>query len=163
MEAWIRARPDDPRRDDWLSCAWERIGKARWSLGQRDQAMAAFRESATIQKPVFERDPSSLMNRARLSQCYNRLIYYGSQAGDLRTAADAILAETKLSPNDARQLAKSADNFTALAEQVSVRAHGHLSTADQREHDHYLSESRRLRHAADAAARESGHDLRVER
>jgi len=163
IEAWVRATPDDPRRDDWLSYAWERIGKARWSLGQRDQAMAAFRESAAIQKPVFERDPSIYLNRVRLSKCYNRLVFYGSSVGDLRTAADAILGQIRLSPNDKQQLAKSADDFAALAEQVTARARGPLAREDQAERDHYLSESRRLRHAADAATRRAGHDLRAER
>jgi hypothetical protein len=153
IEAWMRAAPDDPQRDNGLSYALERIGKARWSLGQRNQAVAAFRESAAIQKPVFERNPSSYVNRVRLSQCYNRLVYYGSSAGDLRTAADAILARSSLLPTNALELAKSADDFAALAEKVTVRARGHLGREDQAERNHYLSESRRLRHAADAATR----------
>ncbi|HEV3298090.1 MAG TPA: serine/threonine-protein kinase [Planctomycetaceae bacterium] len=163
IEAWMRAAPHDPQRDNGLSYAWERIGKARWSLGQRDQAMAAFRESAAIQKPFFERNPSSYVNRVRLSQCYNRLVYYGSSAGDLRTAADAILAGIKFSPNNSQQLAKFADDFAALAEQVTIRARAHLAREDQAERDHYLSESRRLRHAANAATRRAGHGVRAER
>ncbi len=154
-------KPDDPRQNEWLSYAWERIGKARWRLGQRDQAMAAFRESAAIQKPVFERNPSNYVNRVRLSQCYNRLVYYGSSAGHLRTAADAILARIGLSPNSSQQLVKSADDFAALAEQVTARTRGHLGREDQAEREHYLSESRRLRHAADAATRRAVHDLRT--
>ena len=79
IEEWVRAAPDDPHGDNELNGAWERIGKASWSLGQRDQALAAFRESAAVQKRVFEREPSNHMIRVCLSQCYNRLAYYGSR------------------------------------------------------------------------------------
>jgi tetratricopeptide (TPR) repeat protein len=163
IEAWMRAAPDDPQRDNGLSYAWERIGKARWILGQRDKAMAAFKESAAIQKPVFERNPSSYVNRVRLGQCYNRLIYYGSSAGELRTAADAILEQIRLSPHDAHQLVKSADEFDTLGTLVTTRTHGHLSGSDQAEREHYLAESRRIRKAAEAATPPAGHNLRVQR
>jgi tetratricopeptide (TPR) repeat protein len=163
IEAWARAAPDDPRRNDWLSYAWERIGKARWRLGQRDQAMAAFLESAGIQKSVVEHNPSGYVNRIRLRQCYNRLVYYGSNAGDLRTAAEAILVRIKLSPNDSQELVKAADDFAALAEKVTTRHQGHLPREDQAEHDQYLAESRRFRQAAETARQRAGHDLTVER
>jgi serine/threonine protein kinase len=162
LEAWARIVTDDPQREDGLAAALERIGKAHWSLGNRDRALEAFRESAAIQKRIYEREPSNYLNRRRLSQCYNRLVYYGSSAGDRRTAVDGILARTRLWPGDARQLTKSADDFAALAERVTVRAHGHLSPVDQRERDHYLSESRRLRKAAKVTADTTVRDLRVE-
>jgi serine/threonine protein kinase len=163
IEGWVRAAPDDPHGDNELNGAWERIGKARWSLGQRDQALAAFRESAAVQKRVFEREPSNHIIRVCLSQCYNRLAYYGSSAGDLRGAADAILARTRLWPDSTQQLFKSADDFAALAERVTARSRGPLSRDDQAERDHYLSESRRVRQAAEAASQRVGHDLRVQR
>jgi serine/threonine protein kinase len=163
IEAWVRAIPDDPRRDDGLVHAWERIGKARWSLGQRDQGLAAFRESAAIQKPAVEREPSNDLARLRLSRCYGRLVFYGSQAGDLRGAAEAILERTRLWPDNAKQLGKSADDFAALAQRVTARDRGHLSHEDQAERDRYLAESRRIRQAAEAARRQLHPELRVER
>jgi tetratricopeptide (TPR) repeat protein len=163
IEGWVRAAPDDPHGDNELNGAWERIGKARWSLGQRDQALAAFRESAAVQKRVFEREPSNHMIRVCLSQCYNRLAYYGSSAGDFRGAADAILARTRLWPDSTQQLIKSADDFASLAEQVTVRARGHLSAEDRAEQDRYLAEGRRVRQAADAASRPASKNLSAQR
>jgi tetratricopeptide (TPR) repeat protein len=163
IEGWVRAAPDDPRRDDGLNGAWERIGKARWSLGHRDQALAAFWESAAVQKRVFEREPSNHMIRVCLSQCYNRLAYYGSSAGDLRGAARAILERTKLWPDNANQLIKTSEELNDLAGQVTSRGRGHLSVEDQAERDRYLAESRRVRQAAETAKRRAGHDLRVQR
>ena len=133
FEVWARIVTDDPQREDGLAAALERIGKAHWSLGNRDRALEAFRDSAAIQKRIYEREPSSDLNRRRLSQCYNRLVYYGSSAGDRRTAVDGILARTSLSPNNSQQLAKSADDFAALAEKVTVHAGGHLGREDQAE------------------------------
>jgi tetratricopeptide (TPR) repeat protein len=163
IEEWIRTAPDGFRHEDSLSSVLERIGKARWSLGECDQALAAFGESAAIQKQVFEREQSNHTHRASLSGCYNRLFLYRSLVGDLRGAANAISERTKLWPDIAEQLTRTAEDFASLAERVKARSRGHLSHEDQVEHNHYLAESRRLRRAAEAAAHREGHDLRVER
>jgi hypothetical protein len=73
------------------------------------------------------------------------------------------LERLKLWPDNAKQLAQAADDFEALAEQVTARRPGHLALEDQAERDHYVSESRRLRRAADAATRRAGDLLRAER
>jgi tRNA A-37 threonylcarbamoyl transferase component Bud32/tetratricopeptide (TPR) repeat protein len=163
IEEWIRTAPDGVRHEDWLSAVWMRIAKARWGLGEREQALAAFRESTAIQKRLFERVPTNHAYRVWLSQCYDRLVFYGSQRGALRGAADAILERTRLWPDNGNQLAKSADDFSSLAEQVTARTCGHLSPENQAERDRYLTESRRIRQAAEAASRRAGHDLSAQR
>jgi hypothetical protein len=164
IEEEIRIAPDGLRHDDLLSSAWERIAKAHWSLGQSDQALAALRESVAIQKQLFEREPTNDTYRASLSRCYDRSVFYGSQAGDFRGAADAILQRSRLWPANATQLTKSAEDFDALAAQVTARTRGQLSAEDQAEQGRYRAESRRMRQAAaDAASRRSHPDLRVER
>ena len=90
------------------------------------------------------------MIRVCLSQCYNRLAYYGSSAGDLRESARAILERTKLWPDNADQLLKTAKDLNDLAEQVTSRGRGHLSAENRAERDGYLAESRRVRQAAEA-------------
>jgi tetratricopeptide (TPR) repeat protein len=163
IEELIRTAPDGFRHEDMLSLIWERIAKAHWGLGERVPAVAALRESAAIQKRVFEREPSNHACRTSLSRCYDRLVFYGSSGGDLRGAADAILDRTKLWPDDAGQLAKTAEDFDGLAKRVTARNGGQLSSDDQAERDRYLAESRRFRQAAGAATGRVGHDLRVER
>jgi hypothetical protein len=163
IEEWIRAAPPDLRHEDALGDAWMRIAKAHWSLGQRDQALAALRESTVIAKRLFERQRSNRVYRAFLSKSYDRLVFYGTQAGDWRGSADAISERTKLWPDNAKQLAKSADDFAVLAQRVTARARGPLSREDQAERDHDLAESRRVRQAAEAASGRADHDLRAER
>jgi hypothetical protein len=140
-----RVAPEACGFDTDLSQAWQRIGKVRWSLGLRDQALAAFWESADLQKRVFQREPSNHTNRKDLSRCYDRLVHFSSRGGDLPGAAAAILERTKLWPGDANQRAQSAKDFDELAERVAARARGPLSREDRAERDHYLAESRRVR------------------
>jgi hypothetical protein len=162
LEGWIANVPDSSRHEDMLSAAWERLAKAHWSLGERNQALAAFREFAAVRKRLFEREPSD-QYRLWLTKCYNELVFYGSRGGDLRGAADAILERTRLWPGNAKQVAQAAEDFETLAERVTARSRGHLTREDQTERDHYLAESRRVRRAAEAASRRAEHDLRVER
>jgi tetratricopeptide (TPR) repeat protein len=143
-----RATPDGIGFDNSLQNAWTRIGKAHWSLGARDKALAAFRESAAIQKRIFEREPSNHESRATLSSCYDRLVYFGSRAGDLSGAAAALLEREKLWSDDTVELRKTADSFEGLAGWVTVRAKGQLTPPQQAERSHYLAESKRLRDAA---------------
>jgi tetratricopeptide (TPR) repeat protein len=144
-EEWLRRTPDGQRRHDVLGVAWMRIGKAQWSAGHYESALTALRESAANYKRIFEQDPSERLQRVCLSQAYDRLVFYGSRAGDLRLAADAILSRTKLWPNDAQQQAQSAEDFQTLAKEVTARAHGPLSRQDQAEREHYLAEAKRIR------------------
>jgi serine/threonine protein kinase len=164
FEAWIEMEnaPERGRHEEMLSYVWDRLGKARWNLGQRDQALAAFRRFAAAKRRVFEREPSNL-HRQLLTKSYNKLVFYGARGGDLRGAADAIRERSKLWPGDAKQLVQSAEDFETLAEQVTAGSHGHASPEDQAERDKYLAESQRIRQAAKAASRRLGADLRVER
>jgi tetratricopeptide (TPR) repeat protein len=162
-DEWMRTAPDDPWREEWLGEAWMRVAKARWGLGRHDDAFAAFRESAALKQRVFQREPSNHSYRERLSQCYDRLVFYGASAGNLRVAADAILERTKLWPDDPAQLGKSADDFNALAAQVTARDPGHLSRKNQAERDHYLAESLRIRAMSKALPSQTRDSLRVER
>jgi hypothetical protein len=153
VEKWIRAIPETSRSGHELATAWERIAKARWAAGKHEQALAAFREKTAIERQVLAGRPSDPTCRARLSRCYDQLIFYGSRGGDLRGAADAILERDKLSPHEANKLAQSAEDFETLADRVSARAHGRLTRQDQAERDRYVAESRRLREAAKAIPR----------
>jgi tetratricopeptide (TPR) repeat protein len=143
-----RFAPKDFGSDPQLSDAWQRIGKAHWSLGARDKALAAFRESAALQKRVFQREPSNHISRKDLSKCYDRLVYYGSRGGDLPGAAAALLEREKLWSDDAAELTKIADDFEELAGRVDIRAKGRLSPPQQAEKSYYLAESKRVRDAA---------------
>jgi tetratricopeptide (TPR) repeat protein len=163
IETLNRVTPDGYRGQESLSTAWERIAKARWSLGDRDQALAAFRESAAIQKRYLAKEPSNHSCRVSASKFYDRLVFFGSLAGDLRGASDAILERLKLWPDDPKRLTQAADDFAALAERVTGRSRGRLSREDQEERDRYLAESRRARQAAEAASRRADRDLGVER
>jgi tRNA A-37 threonylcarbamoyl transferase component Bud32 len=147
LEEATRAAPEGFGFDYELSGAWERIGKARWGLGERDKALAAFRESAAIQKRVFER-ASNHACRATLSKCYDRLVHFGSRAGDLSGAAAALLEREKLWPDDAAELTKIANDFKELAGWVDIRAKGQLTSQQQAEKNHYLAESKRVLDAA---------------
>jgi tetratricopeptide (TPR) repeat protein len=162
IEIRMRIAPDDVRQGNALSGAWERVAKAHWSLGDRAQALADFRQSAACQRLLFERDPSIAKWRNALSQCYSRLVFYASQSGELNTAADAILERVKLWPNDRKQLAQAAEDFQTLADQVSARGAGHPSGQDLVERDRYLAESRRLKQAADAAGAQANLGARGE-
>lgn len=163
-EDWVQGRRDACWCGDMLSKAWQRIGKARWSLGEREQALAAFGQAAAASKQLFEREPANNSYRGLLSSGYDRLVFYGSRGGDLSAAAHAILARTKLWPNNARQLTQSADDFESLAEDTTAGGKGHLSQKDRAQRDGYLASSRRLRQAAEEASRRPPHDdLRVER
>jgi tetratricopeptide (TPR) repeat protein len=154
LEAWMEMEnaPESGRHEDMLSSVWERLGKARWGLGQRDQALAAFRKFAAARRRLFEREPSN-EHRQWLTKCYNELVFYGSRGGDLRGAADAIRERTKLWPGDGKQLAQGAQDFEALAERVTAGSHGHVSPEDQAERDKYLAESQRIRQSVKAASR----------
>ena len=143
-----RATPDGFGFDESLSNVWMRIGKAHWSLGARDKALAALRESAAIQERLFEREPSNRASRARLSSCYDRLVYFGSRSGDLSGAAAALREREKLWLDDVAQLTKIANDFEGLAASVTVGAKGQLTPRQQVEKSHYLSESKRIRDAA---------------
>ncbi len=113
-----RAVPAVPRYGQGLSNAWERIAKARWGLKQRDEALAAFRECAEMQRKVVEQAPSVRPFRLRLSHCYDRLAHWGGLHDDRATVAAALLEREKLWPNDAEELMKVSSDFLNLAEAV---------------------------------------------
>jgi tRNA A-37 threonylcarbamoyl transferase component Bud32/tetratricopeptide (TPR) repeat protein len=140
-----RVAPEGSGFDAELSDAWQRIGKAHWTLGVRDHALEAFRESAAAQKRVFQREPSNQACRKALSKCYERLVHYGSRGGDLPAAAAALLEREKLWSSDAIELTKIANDFQELAERVDARAKGQLSPQDRTEKSRYLAESKRVR------------------
>jgi hypothetical protein len=147
-----RAAPNVPGYGEALSYAWERIAKARWALGRRDEALAAFRESATIQRQVFEQERSVHVYRVSLSRCYDKLAYWGEQAGDRTMAASALLEREKLWPGDAEALMECSRDFQKLAEAVA-KGQEHLSPQERAERLRYLDESARLKRAAEGVSR----------
>jgi len=138
-----------------LAGAVERIAKARWNLGRRREAMDAFHESAAIRNAP-SREPSDPTRRTVLSQSYDRLVFYCSRGHELKAAADALVQRERLWPNDAKQLMRISDDFSGLADWVVVRGQHPLSPGEMIERDRYVSEGKRVRQAAEAAARRSG-------
>jgi len=115
-----RTAPDDLWSHIGLHNAWIEIGKARWDLGHVEEALAAFRESAAVQRQVFEREPLIRANRIGLSRCYQRIAYWGSLCGKRAEAAAALLEREKLWPDDAMELLDLAKEFEELAEAVGA-------------------------------------------
>jgi tetratricopeptide (TPR) repeat protein len=163
IEEWMRDTLDCPAHQNKLAVAWERIAKARWGLGQRDQALTALREAVATQRRAFDKEPANHFCRVCLSRYYDRSFFYGTRAGDIRGAATAIVERTKLWPGDVKQLVKAADDFNTLAGQVTARSQGHLSAEDQAERARYLAECRRMQQAAEEATHSAPEDLRVQR
>jgi serine/threonine protein kinase len=152
LEELSRCVPGRYQEQFHLSAAWMRIAKAHWSLGDFDKAWAALLQSTAIQRRLFEREPRNPSYRAWLSQCYDRLVFYGSRAGNIDGAASAIMDRIKLWSDDPEKLSQSAEDFESLAEQVAARHRGKLSPEDQAECDRYIAESRRARDAAKRVA-----------
>jgi predicted Ser/Thr protein kinase len=155
FEEASRAAPRDLRCRATLKTAWMRIGKARWDLGQADEALAAFRESARIQRQIFEAEPSNHAQRVALDRCYSRLVHWGTLKGDWAGVAAALWEREKLWPDDAEKLREISDDFRELAQKA---AHGNkqLSAKEQADHQLYLAESKRTAQAAEAVARRTG-------
>jgi tetratricopeptide (TPR) repeat protein len=145
-------RGADPATHEYgqgLSQAWERIAKARWALGRRQEALDAFREAAEVQRQVVAQAPSVHLYRLNLGRCYDRLAYWGGLAGDRAEAAAALLEREKLWPEDPEQLLKVSQDFQTLAEAVGT-ARSRLSAGEQAERQRYLAEAERARLAAEA-------------
>ena len=136
------AAPTAPHYGHELSDAWQRIGKARWELGRREEALAAFRESAVVERQILDQAPSVRVYRVRLNRCYDRLANYGGLVGDRPGAAAALLERKKLWPDDAKELQKVARGFEKLAEAVG-NGQKQLSAEKQAERQRYLAESQR--------------------
>jgi hypothetical protein len=147
-EGLRRAIPNVPEYGHGLSDAWQRIAKARWALGQRDEALAAFRECAAAQRAVVEQAPSIDLYRAQLGRCYGFLVHWGGLRGDRATVAAALLEQEKLWRGDAEKLMKVSRDFRELAEAVG-RERERLTPDDLAERQRYLAESERIRQAVE--------------
>jgi tetratricopeptide (TPR) repeat protein len=155
----------DPDSVDWriaMVMVWERIGKVRWDLGQADESLAAFRESARIQRQLFEADSSSAYHRDNLDHCYGRLAHWSTLKRDWAGTAAALLEREKLWPDDSDRLMGVSRDFTVVAEEMA-RGRKSLSAQEQSARQHYLAESERTRQAALAAARRQKHSLSADR
>jgi tetratricopeptide (TPR) repeat protein len=147
-EALRRAIPDVLEYGHGLSDAWQRIAKARWALGQHDEALVAFRECAAAQRKVVEQAPSIHVYRVQLNRCYGFLVYWGGLRGDRATVADALLEQEKLWPENSEELMGVSGEFRKLAESVG-QSRERLSPEEQAERQRYLAESERIRRAAE--------------
>jgi tetratricopeptide (TPR) repeat protein len=141
--------PEVAEYGDGLRGAWERIAKARWELGQRDLALAAFRESTAVQRQVVRQAPTVRLYRIRLSKCCDKLVYWAGLAGDRATVAAALLERKQLWPDDADRLLEVSRDFHKLAESVG-KGPKQLSPTEKLEQQRYLAESDRTRRAAEA-------------
>jgi tetratricopeptide (TPR) repeat protein len=154
----------DPESVDWrigMVVVWERIGKARWDLGQADESLAAFRESARIQRQLFEADSSSAYHRDKLDRCYGRLAHWSTLKRDWAGTAAALLEREKLWPDDFDRLMGVSRDFTLVAQEMA-RGRKSLSAQEQAARQHYLAESERTRQAALATARRQKHGLKAD-
>ncbi len=141
-----RSAPEVPRYGHGLSGAWVWVAKARWALGRRAEAMAAFQEAAAVQREVVGQAPSVTAYREALRRCYEMLAYWGGQAGDRATAAAALRDQERLWPGDAQVLTDVARAFRKLADAVGQ---GPLSPEEQAERESYLAAGERARRAAE--------------
>jgi tetratricopeptide (TPR) repeat protein/tRNA A-37 threonylcarbamoyl transferase component Bud32 len=142
-----RAASDMPEYGSGLSAAWVRIAKARWELGRREEALAAFREAAAVQRRVLAQAPSVHAYRLQLSRCYDHLAHWGGLAGDRAGVAAALLEREKLWPNNSEELMEVSRDFQELAEAVGKNRE-QLSAEEQAERQGYLAHSERARRAA---------------
>jgi len=159
-----QATAADPGNAHWrigLTMMWARIAKVRWDLGQADESLAAFRESARIQRQLFEANSSSAYHRYNLDRCYGRLAHWSTLKGDWAGTAAALLEREKLWPDDSDRLMGLSRDFKELAEEMA-RGSKRLSAEEQSARQHYLAESERTRQAAEAAARRQKHRLKAD-
>ena len=140
---------------------WARIAKVRWDLGQADESLAAFQESARIQRQLFEADSSSAYHRYNLDRCCGRLAHWSTLKRDWAGTAAALLEREKLWPDDADRLMVVSRDFKLLSEEMA-RGRKSLSAEEQSARQHYLAESERTRQAAEAAARDQKHPLKAD-
>jgi tetratricopeptide (TPR) repeat protein len=152
FEEAYRLAPE-PGRRFCVSDAWTRIGKARWRLGQADEALAAFRQSAAVQRQVFEQAPDR-GNRVELARCYSRLAYWSGLKGDWEGSAAALLAQEQLWPDDGKELMTVSNNLRDLARRMA-RGRDNLSPKERAERQRYLDESNRVKRAAQAATQKA--------
>jgi tetratricopeptide (TPR) repeat protein len=124
LEGPYWAAPDNPRYAASLSNAWQRIAKARWGLGQFNDALAAFDESTRIQRRLFEHDRYAPLDRLVLSRCYGRSAYYRGLRRDWTGAAAALQERARLAVKDQEELREVARDYQALADRVADPAEG---------------------------------------
>jgi serine/threonine protein kinase/tetratricopeptide (TPR) repeat protein len=152
FEVAYRLAPD-PWRRFCITDAWTRIGKARWRLGQADGALAAFRQSAAVQREVFEQGPVR-GNRVELARCYSRLAHWSGLKGDWEGSAAALLAQEQLWPDDGKELMTVSNNLRDLARRMA-RGRDNLSPKERAQQQRYLDESSRVKRAAQAATQKA--------
>jgi tetratricopeptide (TPR) repeat protein len=144
-----QAAPDMVDHSNGLIEGWVRIAKARSAMGQRDEAMAALRESAAVQRQVLAQAPSVPFYRQQLSRRYEQLAHFGGLWGDRATVADALREREKLWPDNADELREVSDDFRKLADAVS-QGREQLLPEEEAERQYYLAASERTRRAANA-------------
>jgi serine/threonine protein kinase len=152
FEEAYRLAPD-PWRRSCVTDAWTHVGKARWRLGQADEALAAFRQAAAVQRQVFEQAPVR-GNRVELARCYSRLAHWSGLKGDWEGSAAALLAQEQLWPDDGKELMTVSNNLRDLARRMA-RGRDNLSPKERAQQQRYLDESSRVKRAAEAAAQKA--------
>jgi tetratricopeptide (TPR) repeat protein len=158
LHLFERASAAEPSSAQWhrpVMIVWQRIGKLRWDLGQAEESLAAFRESARIQRQLFESDTSSTDHRYELDRCYGRLAHWSTLRGDWAGTAAALLEREKLWPDDSDRLMGVSHDFKELADDMARRQKC-LSAEEQTARQHYLAESERTRQAALAQLPQEG-------
>jgi tetratricopeptide (TPR) repeat protein len=138
--------------------AWVEVGKAQQDLGRIDEAWNAFQEAASVQRRVLDRAPAVQYHRVYLGRCYDFLVECGIRRGDWAGAADALRERELLWPADPKRLMEVSDGFRELAEKMTRAQTKTLSANEEKQRGHYVSESDRIKQAADAVVRRAGND-----
>jgi tetratricopeptide (TPR) repeat protein len=146
------AEPDRAAHHTNLSNAWLALGKARWSLGQREQALAGLRQAVVKQRHLFEKEPLVAEHRLYLSKRYGTLVHFLLLSGKLAEAEGCFLEQEKLWPQDTDRLREVALDLRKLADAVGG-GRTSLSPAERAERQRYLAQSERVARKAEGLAR----------
>lgn len=132
-----------------VSDAWSAIAKARWDLGQVEEAVAALWESVAAERRAYELSPNDLESRQRLDRSLGRLIDCGGHQAPAAGIVKALLEREQLWCDNAEHLMKVSEEFRQLAEAVG-KGKEQLGPQELAERETYLDHSTRIKRAAEA-------------
>ena len=138
-----------------LGEVWYQIGQTRRELGLHEDALAAYRLAIQNRRNVFDRAPGVLEYRKGLSSFYSKFAYWLRKRGCLVEAADNLLEQKKLWPENVEKLHDIADDFGRLAAAVGA-GRQELTPAEEQERQGYLNTRDQIAREAAAAKSKAG-------
>jgi tetratricopeptide (TPR) repeat protein len=143
LESKFAAAPRDANVARMLDHAHYEHGKALWTVGNHEEALASFRRSVLCRKIASELEPNDPEHRRRLSEQYARLAGWAAKAG-FWDEADSCLSEIeKIRPLDSGFLRKRAGYWRENAERLDdARSLSETEQTTQRQR--YLQMAQRL-------------------